>query len=283
MPNDGILSFDISKINSQIVYSYKVKENVILFLSDCEGKELRTINLERGFSYFSPRFSEDGKKIIYIKIDEKTSENSLAYFDIESKREIVVSIIDGFINEAIISKDLKRIYFTKANYFQSNSPIAKKTLRGFDLYELTLSNKEIKKLTMLDAYGMQNIFELDTQNLLLNLHSSDGGVYLLSKNNNSLTKLIIKDESGKIELGTFYSDFSRFDDNKVIVNNNYHIEMFDYNKKQVRNIYLSDNQIRSLDYYDNIYFVTHEKPQVLNILSIEGKLLKEIRIEVSND
>lgn len=281
-PNDGILSFDISKNNPQIVYSYKQKENIFLCLSDIQGKNLKPINLQQGFSYVSPRFSENGKKIVYVKIDEKTSENSLAYFDIENKHETVLATVDGFISEVKMSNDLKSIYFTKANYYQSNSPIAKKSLRGFDLYELLISNKEIKKLTLLDSYGMHNIYELDPQNILLNIESSEGGIYIFSKNDNSLTKLKMRDKNGEINLEIFYSGFSKVDNDRIVVRNNYHIEILDYNKKQVKNIYLSDSQIKCLDYYDNIYFVTREKPQILNLLSLQGKLLEEIQVEIIN-
>jgi len=281
---DAIISLDVSSNKKLIVYSILKKGQFSLYTSDLEGQNLKPVNLQKGYSYLRPKFSAQGEKIVYIRKKVNTSENSLVILDLQTqKQDILMSTKSEFIGEAILSNDLKKVYFTKANSYQSNSPLAQSSLKGFDLYELSLLDNKIRNLTSLDAYGMGGLFEFDIHTLLINIQGSKGGIFLCSKKeNNKLTKVNLKVEKDKGQSIIFYSDFQRIDKNSFVVQNNYQITRIFFDEKKVKDIYLSDDQISSLSCYnEHIYFVTSKDPLVLKIISKTGKLLKEVKLKIN--
>lgn len=280
--DEMILSFDISSTNQQIVYSVLKEGFFKLYTSNIKGENLKILNLPQGYSYLSPKFSRQGDKIIYVMKNDSIFEYSIVIYNIKSQEQnIVMTTSDEFIAEAIISDDLQYVYFTMAKGYQSNSPLAQSDLKGFDLYQLSLLNNETRSMTAVEAYGMMGLFDYNEETLLLNIQGSTGGIYLCSKEElNKTVKVNLMNEKGQKPIDLFYTNFYRIAKNSFIVKNNYQITNISFNDNIVTDIFLSDDQIKCLSYYNNeIYIVTVEDPLVLKIISMTGELKKEIELK----
>lgn len=280
--DEMILSFDISRTNQQIVYSILKEGFFKLYTSNIKGENLKPLTLPQGYSYLSPKFSQQGDKIIYVMKNDNQFEYSIVIYNIKSQEQkIVMTTSDAFIGEAIISDDLQFVYFTMAKGYQSNSPLSQGDLKGFDLYQLSLLNNETRSMTNLEAYGMMGLFDYNEEAVLLNIQGSTGGIYLCSKEElNKIAKVNLMNEKGQKRMDLFYTNFYMIAENSFIAENNFQITKISFNDKTVTDIYLSDNQIKCLSYYNNqIYIVTDENALVLKIISMTGKLKKEIQLK----
>lgn len=192
--DDHIGNFDISPDDNWILFSYYKNGSASLYTIDIDGKRLtKIIKSDQGKMYMNPRFSSDGKSMLFIKyLNSKFEKSTLCISKIDGTE--VRELTDGseIITEAIFSKDGKEILYCKAREYASHSPIGVKNAHNFDVYSINIFSKQERRLTNLDAYKVNSISEIDTTYVLLYIYADENsGMYSFEKRNPSLMKKIV--------------------------------------------------------------------------------------------
>ena len=278
-------NFDISKNDSIIIFSMYTKNGSSIYQMNIDGTEQKKIiNSNKDFSFFLPKFSKDGKKIVFNKCYRKNaliSEICIANSD-GSEIEQLTNMKEN-ITDAIFSSYSNEIFFFKATEYSNYSPLAPKQAHGFDIYSLDLETKEVKKISKLNAYGLYYLSEYDSTKLLITIKGGyDGGIFLCQKEPFKLLKRIIPKNNPINDPSSYYAvAYSAIFNIMVFITpyQLYSMKMSDsiatllYNKDQpvyVESICLFNSQPR----------VLFQKRDVLSLYSIniEGTGLAEIPI-----
>ena len=181
----GIESLDLSRNDKYLVYS-KFDHGVgKIYSAKLNGDSVSAVLSSGGdTSYVRPKFSQDGRNILFLAfpVDEKSSNIFVADKYGNNKRRITDQ--DQIITEAIFSSDGKEIFYTKAETYESYSPIGRAAPHGLDIYGISLDSLRERKITNLRAYGINSLSEaMDQKYLLARLILADMGMYLISLKN----------------------------------------------------------------------------------------------------
>jgi Tol biopolymer transport system component len=120
--------------------------------------------------YYNPKCSEDGKRIVFISSNSKNPDGPIWICDVNGKNLEQLTDGNSMIIEAIFSLNGDSIYFTQAEEYDNNSPIARKAPHKFDIYSINLNDKTIEKRTEEAAYSIYNLSDVDSNRWLLNLN-----------------------------------------------------------------------------------------------------------------
>ncbi len=180
---EGLGSFDLSANDKQIVFSFLKNGVSSLYLINSDGTNLKKIiNLKGENNFYNPKYSPDGKRIVFILSRHGCINSTLCISNSDGSGILYLTDDKHIITEATFSLNGEIIYFCKANVYEKYSPIGRKDAHDFDIYALSIKDKKISKLSNLKSYGLSNISELDNKYILIHIESGpDGGMYLYSK------------------------------------------------------------------------------------------------------
>jgi hypothetical protein len=280
--------FDISKNDSLIIFSMRTKNGSSIYQMNIDGTEQRKIiSSNKNISYFSPRYSKDGKKIVFKKYSKT---NSLI-------REICIANSDGSnveqltnlkenITDAIFSSYSNEIYFLKATEYGNYSPLAPEQAHGFDIYSLDLSTKEEKRISKLNAYGLHFLAEFDSTSLLVTLQGGDeGGMFLCQKSPFKLLKRIVPKNNPRRIPSLYYAAKYSKTYNSLIFSAPYELYIMDMDTKMANLLFSNVGHTTIDDFYffNTLPKVLFKKENDLSLFSInvDGSGLEEIPITIN--
>lgn len=200
---DAIGGFDISRDDEFVLFSYaKTGISSIYKMPLKGGKANLLIGSNEGLSYVNPKYSPDGKKIVFIGYEKDDVDKSSLYLANSDGTNIVrLTNGTGIFTEAVFMTD-ETVLFLKANEYGKYSPIGVKDAHGFDIYSIHLPSKEVSRLSNISAYGINHISVVDSNRILLRLEEGpDGGIYLFSRDHPEASRRLpfvnspLKDES----------------------------------------------------------------------------------------
>jgi Tol biopolymer transport system component len=202
--------FDISPDDKHIVFSAKENGSSI-YIANIDGTSPKNIiAATNDTAYYFPKYSPDGKKIVFIKSRRGSETGSLCIARSDGSRIQQLTDNEHLITEAIFSLDGKSIYFCMANVYKKYSPIGRTAPHDLDIYAININSGQIDKVSQLKLYSLSGISELDSINMLVSSYSPEWEMYTFSKMGGTLNRLGPSNEIG--EANNLLSDpvYSRY-------------------------------------------------------------------------
>ncbi len=148
-------TFDVHSSSSLIAFSDYIDDRGSLYIYNYSSNN----NLHKFddylYSYYSPHFSQDGSKIVFIRANISNRENKcIMLVDINSGNTSIITEKYFQYSDCVISFDMKSVYYLEYGYFGSYSPIAQDHRHEFDIFQINISTKEVTQITFLNLYEM---------------------------------------------------------------------------------------------------------------------------------
>lgn len=178
--------FDVSKDDSRIIFSLYDKRGGSICGMNINGGEFKeVIPATQDSSYFNPKYSHDGKKMLFIGSATSNSAYCDIYIaDLDGKHRKKLTQHQKYISEAVFSQCSDDIYYIQSAEFDHASPLGRNQLHGADVYSLRIADGVIKRITNRYAYGIFRISEIDCDHLLMYVPDVlKGGMIMISKSN----------------------------------------------------------------------------------------------------
>ncbi|MFB3386584.1 TolB family protein [Flavobacterium sp. LAR06] len=182
---DSLGTFDISKDDKKILFSYKKVNKSSIYSMNIDGTNIRSIiEAKNGKNFVNPRYSNDKKKILFIESSMQGQKNSSLCIASPDGNNIIKVVNElGVITEAFFRSNVDEIIFCKANEYKKYSPIGRKMPHDFDIYSINLTTGRLVRLTNISAYSINHITEIDGK-ITFNLKSNAyNGIFTLSEHN----------------------------------------------------------------------------------------------------
>jgi len=237
-------SFDISKNDKKILFSYMKSNESSIYSMDNDGENINLIiESKNGKSYKNPRYSNDNRRILFIENSLTNIKNStLCIASPNGKNITKLTSNSGIITEAFFRENNTEIIFCKANEYKNYSPIGRKMAHNFDIYSLNIQSKQIVKLTNLKAYSINYVKEIEKKIVFQVNSQLYNGIFALPNNNSNIFPLIPNSEETEL-----YSDFLFFPEKKEIIYiKSYDLYKMDIDKKVTKVLFTSNRGIISL-------------------------------------
>lgn len=170
-PDDNEIIFSMSDKDEKTSHLYK---------SGINGKGLIPLTSGTSFS-FGPVFSPDGKTIVYsCMTDGKQGDLWLMNADGSDARAITAGSEQDF--GPIFSQDGGKIFFIRAQYLGSGSPLSSPAWHGMDIFSVHLDGTDLKKITSFNAYRIGFLsMSQDGQNILAAISDDESpyGIWII--------------------------------------------------------------------------------------------------------
>ncbi|WP_316841952.1 hypothetical protein [Pedobacter gandavensis] len=276
-----LLDFDISPNGQSIVFSW-LKENskATVYQANIDGTEPHEIvHLSDSLSSYLPRYSHDGDKIVLVRRKFGAINSSIWITDANGLKQITDS--NSLVVEAIFSHDDVNLYFSKANDYDSYSPLASKAAHGFDIYLFDLFKKESVKVSNLNAYSLYNITDLNNNEMLLSMHHKNDGVFIYRKSKNVFERIVASNGVGNT---SGYSNPVVVDSVNIVCSSYYELVDFNTESKTEKQILASTGThfkiIRFNRKLRKIFFQKRDDSNSIFSVNIDGSDLREIPINI---
>lgn len=152
-------------------------------MNGTQFKEL--IGATQDSSYFNPKYSNDGKKMVFIgSANSNSAYHDIYIADADGTHRKKLTQNQKNISEAVFSKCSNEIYFIQSAEFGKGSPLGRNQLHGTDVYSLKIDDGSIKKITDLYSYGIFRISEISCDHLLMDVADAPKGrMIMIAKSN----------------------------------------------------------------------------------------------------
>jgi Tol biopolymer transport system component len=188
------ISYDISADDEHILFS-RVDNGSSIYISNIDGTHSRKIIASTiDTSYYNPKYSPDGKKIVFIKNKRGSLNGSICVSDVKGLNIRQLTDNEHIVTEAIFSHNSDRIYFCMANVYRKYSPIGVAAPHDFDIYSIIIKTGNIEKISNLKLYSLHGISELDSINILMSSYTPEGSMFIFSKKDGKLNNLLPSNE-----------------------------------------------------------------------------------------
>lgn len=148
-------SFDLSADEEQYLFSYYLDGNESIYRSNADGTDVEKLVESENARLHSPRYSNDGAKILYLA-ENAEHINTLTVANEDGSEQKILTPDKTHVSEAVFSITGDKIYFigTPAEDFKKAEG---ETTEGFDLYSVDLGSGEIDQLTNRDYFTMNDL------------------------------------------------------------------------------------------------------------------------------
>ena len=282
---DNLESFDISPDGENIVFAWNNGNKMSLYISDINGANPKVLQASgNDLLLDKPRYSADGKKIVYVAINSKNLSTSINITTIKGDNVAKIIESSSLKIEAIIANNNESVYFTQANEYKSYSPISVKAPHKFDVYSVALKSKKITKLSKLNAYSMFNLTDADSTRLLLTIRGNDDGIYFLGKSKPVLDKITATNDT--LRNSKFYFNPIMISENSIICASSFDLVLIDLKeKKQTKLLNSTGSHFRIIRYNKikgKLFFIKTDDINTFHSINLDGSDLKSIRISIKN-
>lgn len=283
-----LTSFDVSSDGNFIVYSFINDENQSeLYTAKLDGTDTKLFVSMKDYSFFNPKFSNDGTKVVFVGNNKMSRESSIWEINVDGRSLRKILADKGFISEVIYSEYNENLFYIRANEYDSYSPIVSKARHDFDIYSLVVDSLKGEKISELKAYNLYGLVELNKSKLLIGQRGSDfeNGIFFFDKNSN--TKLEkIETTNDKLKNSTGYSNPIVVADRNIVCSSYYQLVRIDLATKLEEIILPSTGyHFRKICYnkrLERIFFT--KKDDTDNIYSIDkdGENFQEVTLLNNN-
>ena len=128
------------------------------------GRPKLIIKSDSTFCYCGPKYSADGKKIVFIKI-KKDSPGDESLCIANSDGTNIEQITNGgeILSSPKFSKFYKdEILYVKAANISKHSPIGVRQPHNMDIYSINYKTKKVRQISQLDSYNISKFSEIDS-------------------------------------------------------------------------------------------------------------------------
>lgn len=281
--------FDISKDDNHIIFSFfSINKGSSIYTSNIDGTGIKQlIKSDEYKSYFNPKYSPDGKKIVFLECERGDVNNAIICIA-ESDGSSIERLTAGneIITEVIFSDYGNDIIYCKANEYEKYSPLGKKQAHDFDIYSVDILTKEITKLSNLKSYGVYKISEIDSSNILMHMSAGpDGGMFLFTKDTPNDLRRIIPINNPRGDASLYYTPLYSKQYNLMAFIAPYELYTMDMESRKAKLLY--DNKgyshIEYICFYNTQRKILFSKKgeTSLNSISLDGTGLKNIPININ--
>lgn len=183
--DDQIESLDISPDDKKILVLSSRHGVTFMFEINANGGPPRLILKSSDQELFSnPRYSPDGKKIVYIKHSKsKFWEGSVFLCNIDGTGVEELTPGGEFVTEALFTARGNEVLYCSSQQYNTSKKKGTTTVRGFDIYSIAWSDRKVTKLSSLNASGIDNLTEINDKYLLFHLNGKKSGIFSFEKEN----------------------------------------------------------------------------------------------------
>jgi len=148
-------SFDLSPDEEQYLFPYYLDGNESIYRSNADGTDVTKLIESENARLHSPRYSDDGAKILYLA-ENAEHINTLFVANMDGSEQKMLTPDKTHVSEAVFSKTGDQIYFvgTPAKDYKKAEG---ETTEGFDLFSVNLSSGNIDQLTNRDYFTMNDL------------------------------------------------------------------------------------------------------------------------------
>ncbi|PWA12181.1 hypothetical protein DCC39_07030 [Pueribacillus theae] len=145
---------DVSPDDNNIAFSYFVDGKESIYTANLNGKQVEKLTHSKDRRDHSPKYSSDGKKLIYLSEDSEGI-NTLHMMSLDGKKARQLTDKKSHVTDAIFSHSGETIYFVavEAEEFKKGE----ESREGFDLFSIEIEDGLVKKLTNDDHFSMNNL------------------------------------------------------------------------------------------------------------------------------
>ncbi|NHM31480.1 DPP IV N-terminal domain-containing protein [Neobacillus terrae] len=147
--------FDLSPDDQNILFSYFTGGDEAIYESNSDGKNVRKLAESETERLHDPRYSSDGKKLLYLSQNSQQL-NSLVVADRDGSNPNTLTTKKLHVSEAVFSKSGQTIYFI-AIPAKDYKKAEGETKEGADLYSISVKGGKPKQLTNLDHFSMNSL------------------------------------------------------------------------------------------------------------------------------
>jgi len=183
---DQIESLDISPDDRKVLLLSTRDGATTVFEINTDGRSPRLILEPPGDAIFSnPRYSPDGKKIVFIKRFKKSLWESTVFVSNSDGTGIKELTHGGeLVTEAIFSSRGGDVLYCSAKQYNSSKTKHTTDVRGFDIYAIDAGDRKATKLSKLNALGIEHLSEINEKYILFHLNAGKkSGIYSFEKDN----------------------------------------------------------------------------------------------------
>lgn len=203
----AINSFDISKDDKHILFSYYNNGKNVIYQIDSSGANLKPIISATDKSFFCVSYSPDNSKIVFLA-SHNTQPNTTSIFlaSADGSNMQALNNAHGIITEAVFSKCGDSILYIKANEIKQYSPVGKTMPHGSDIYITDIYGKKTRQITNLDAYQLGNIADIDCEHLSVYWYADNGGgVHTFNKNKSEPLQRFVPTNNPRKDSSLYYA------------------------------------------------------------------------------
>ncbi|MBM7609733.1 Tol biopolymer transport system component [Lysinibacillus composti] len=148
-------SFDLSPDEEQYLFPYYVDGNESIYRSNADGTNVTKLVESETARLHSPRYSNDGAKILYLA-ENPEHLNTLFVANEDGSEQKLLTPDKTHVSEAVFSKTGDKIFFvgTPAEDYKK---VEGETTEGFDLFSVDLDSGKIDQLTNRDYFTMNDL------------------------------------------------------------------------------------------------------------------------------
>lgn len=171
-PDDQYIAFSFCDTNNCNIYEYSI--------SDSNYTQITPNTI---FRYFYPRYSPDGKKIIFLARNENGNLPKIYIYNKENYKITEIDTDSLYVTELEFNKNNNEIIFIAATVIK-NSSLNSKPSFSYDIYKIT--NGSVEKITELKAKSITGLAVSKRGSVFTNIETFDRkyyGLYNISQKN----------------------------------------------------------------------------------------------------
>jgi WD40 repeat protein len=185
-----IESLDISPDDRKVLLLSTCDGATTVFEINVDGRSPRLVLKPSSDEIFSnPRYSPDGKKIVFIKHFKKSFWESTVCVSRRDGTGVQELTHGGeLVTEAIFSATGGDVLYCSTKQYNSSKTKGTTDVRGFDIYTIDVRDRKATKLSKLDGLGIDNLSEINEKYILFHLNAGKkSGIYSFERDNPART------------------------------------------------------------------------------------------------
>jgi hypothetical protein len=281
--------FDISIDDKKILFAcYVPNSGISIYELPVEGGIPKTIiKSDSEYSYSSPKYSPDGKKIAFVKIRKKSDilDESICIANSDGTNMEQLTNGNELINEILFSEFIEEnILFTKATTMGKNSPVGTVQPHGTDLYGINYKTKQITQISMLNSYNISKFSEVDSNTIVMGMAGGDdGGLFFFKKDSPEKAYRFAPENNPRKDTSLYYTPAYSQICNSIGFTAPYELYVMDITSKKANLLYhYSRNHVDNFCFYKTkkkVLFLREGDFQFMSI-DLDGKNLQTIEVKL---
>ncbi len=286
--------YDVSKDDKYIIFSAysKSKNSSSIYRTNIDGTNtILIVEATNGESFWSPKYSNDGKKIVFTG-QKGERKNPYSLYIADSNGNNKEKLTEGYgINSMFFSKYGNRILYLKDSNFIKHFPNRDAIRNTTDIYSFEIEKKIEKKLSNLNESTIFHLSEMDSIRLMFFSPVLDdfklAGSVIYSIDSSKVISLIIPSNNPRGTADMYSAPYFSAKYNQMLLLAPYELYIMDMDTKIARMLYRdSKTNSEGLGMIDD-YCMFNKKNKILFrknrefsfcLINSNGKEFNEIQV-----